>query len=179
MLALCQDWRSLPGGAVAADLVTQLERRKLRNAAAGYLLGASLDLLVATWPRKGRPPLRIETLSEITWRISSLYYMYLPENDDAAFGTCIRLARSSELTVVVPRCNEELKRRLLMAALRRRAPNTWSFKPFISWRTLSATVDQGWPRELAVLELLAAYNRRVHAAGRGEAMLVDIPQGLR
>lgn len=178
MLTLRQDWRSVMGGAVAADLVAQLKRKKLRNCAACDLIGASLDLLVATWPRKGGPPLQIETVSETTWRISSLYYMYLPADDDAAIGTCIKLARSSELTVIVPRCHEGLKRRLLIAALRRRTPSTWSFDAFISWRTTSAAIDQGWRHERAVLELLAAYNRRVNTASRSDLMLVDVPPQL-
>jgi hypothetical protein len=166
------------GGAVAVDLLAQVHGKKRRDCAASDLIGASLDLLVATWPRRGRPALRIETLSNATWRISSLYYTYLPADDDSAIGACIRLARSSDVAVILPRRHEELKRRLLIATLRRRAPCIWSFDAFISWRTTSAEIDQGWPRERPVLELLAAYNRRADAAGRGDLLRVDVPTEL-
>lgn len=176
MLTLRKDWRTVLGGAVAVDLVTQIHRRKQRERAASHLVAASLDLLVATWPRRERPYLTIETLSNLTWCISGLHYIYVPEDDDTALGTCIELARSSELTVILPRCHEGLKRRLLMAALGQRAPNTWSFDAFISWRTTSATVDQNWPPGRALLELLGAYNRRVSDAGNDDSMLVEVSQ---
>lgn len=178
MLTLREDWRSVTGGAVAISLVAQVQHKVLRNETASQLVGASLDLFTATQQRKGRPPLRVERVSQVTWRISSLYYMYLPVDNDSATATCIRLARSSVLTVILPRSHEPLKRRLLMAALRGRAPPLWSFESFISWRTLCATIDQGWPRERAVLELLAAYNERALSAGRGDALLVDLPAGF-
>jgi hypothetical protein len=178
MLTLPQDWLSMVGGAVATNLVAQLDTVRLRDEVAGHLTGASLDLLVNTWPRKGRPPLRVETLRKSAWRISGIPYIYLRANDDATLNVCIKLARSSEVTAIMPRRHERLKRRLLMAVLRDRAPNIWSFSAFISWRTISATLDRGWPSGRAVIELLIAYNRRVTAAHDGNAMLVQIPQGL-
>ncbi len=178
MLTVPQDWLSIMGGAVAANLVAQLGTIRLRDEVAGHLTGAALDLLVSTWPRRDRPPLTLETLRKSTWRISSIHYIYLPANDDAAISTCIKLARSSEVTAIVPRRHERLKRRLLMAALRRRAPNIWSFDAFISWRTTSATIDQKWPPGRAVLQLLSAYNRRITAAGGSNAILAQVPQGL-
>ncbi len=120
----------------------------------------------------------VETLRKSAWRISGIHYIYLPTNDDAAMSTCLKLARSSAVIVIVPRPRERLKRRLLMAVLRGRAPSIWSFDAFISWRTLSAAIDQGWPPGRAVLELLSAYNRRITTAGAGDAMLVQLPQGL-
>jgi hypothetical protein len=175
MLTLREDWRTVLGGAVAVDLLAQVQRQKVRKEAASHLVAASLDLLVATWPRTDRPPLQIERLSNVMWRISALHYMYLPEDDDASICTCIQMARSSKLTVILPRRNEGLKRRLLTAALHRRAPSIWSLDAFISWRTTSATVDQEWPPGRAVLELLRAYNRRVSASGRGKSMRVGAP----
>ena len=124
------------------------------------------------WP----PPLVVETLSNITWRVSRLYYAYLPADNDAALGRCIKLARHSVVVVIVPRCHRWLKERLLAAVLRRRDPGTVSLGNFISWRTISAAIDQRWPEERATLRLLAAYNRRVRAAGTGDlALLVDAP----
>jgi len=109
------------------------------------------------------------------WRISSIHYIYLSANDDTDLSTCLKLAQSSVVTAILPRRHERLKRRLLLAALRHRAPNIWSFDAFISWRTTSATIDQEWPPGRAVSELLIAYNRRIAAAyGRG-TMLVQLP----
>ncbi len=178
MLTLTRDWLSMLGGAVAANLVAQLEIVRLRDEVAGHLTGAALDLLVSTWPRRGRPPLTLETIRKSAWRISSIHYIYLPANDDDAISTCMRLARSSEVTAILPRRHERLKRGLLQAALRHRTPNIWSFDTFISWRTTSATIDQEWPPGRAVIELLSAYNRRVTAAGASSAILVQVPQGL-
>jgi hypothetical protein len=179
MLTLCQDWRSAMGGVVALDLISQGRGKKLREQAASDLVGATLDVMVAAWPTKHGPPLQVEALSNIIWRISSLYYMYLPVDNDAAFGKCIKLARSSsELIVIVPRRHEWLKRRLLRAALCRRAPNISFYDAFVSWRMSAATIDQGWPPERAVLELVAAYNWRVNSAGRGDSLLVDVSREL-
>ena len=178
MLTLPQDWLSIMGGAVAANLVTQLETIRLRDEVAGHLTGAALDLLVSTWPRRDRPPLTLETVRRSTWRISSIHYIYLPANDDVAISTCIKLTRSSEVTAILPRRHERLKRQLLRGALHDRAPNIWSFDAFISWRTTSATIDQEWPPGKAILELLSAYNRRITAAGGSSAILVQVPQGL-
>jgi hypothetical protein len=178
MLTVPQNWLTITSGAVAANLVTQLGSLRLRDEAAGHLTGAALDLLVSTWPRRGRAPLTVEMLRKSTWRISSIHYIYLPTNDDAAMSTCLKLARSSTVIAIVPRRYERLKRRLLMAVLGGRAPCIWSFDGFISWRTLSATIDQGWPEARAVLELLSAYNRRITAVCAGDAMLVQLPQGL-
>jgi hypothetical protein len=99
-------------------------------------------------------------------------------DNDSALATSIRLARSSVLTVILPRSHEPLKRQLLMEVLRSRAPLLWSFDSFISWRTLSATMEQGWARERAVLELLAAYNERALSGARRDALAVDLPAGL-
>jgi len=178
MLTLPQDWLSLPGGAVATNLVTQPKTVGLRDRVAGHLTGAALDLLVNTWPRKGRPPLTVEPLRKSAWRISGIHYVYLPANDDAAMSICIRLARSSAVIAVVPRLHEDLKRQLLTAVLCDRAPSIWSFDAFISWRTTSATIDERWPPGRAVLELLTAYNRRINVAHGSNAMLVQVPQGL-
>jgi hypothetical protein len=104
--------------------------------------------------------------------------MYLPTNDDAAISTCMKLSRSSEVTAIVPRRHERVKRELLEAVLHGRAPNIWVFDTFISWRTTSASIDQEWPPGKAVLELPAAYNRRIAAAGASRTILVQVPQGL-
>ena len=178
MLTLRQDWVSITGGAVAADLVAQVDSMRQRDEVASHLTGAALDLLATTWPRRDRPPLTVETLRRSTWRISSIHYIYLSTNDDAALSTCLKLAQSSAVTAILPRCHERLKRRLLLAALCDRAPTIWSFDAFISWRTTSATIDQGWPPGRAVLELLSAYNRHITAAHGGDAVLVQVPQGL-
>jgi len=175
MLTLREDWRHALGGVIAADLVAQVPRKRMRNVAASCLIGASLDLLTATWPRKGQRPLQVETLSDIVWRIKGLYYMFLPDDDDTALSKCIELAESSTLTVVLLPDHESLKQRLLLGALGGQAPNVWSLKGFISWRTTSAAIDQGWPHERAITELLALYNRRAQSTRRGDVMLVDIP----
>lgn len=178
MLTLRQDWVSITGGAVAADLVAQVRTMRLRDEVARHLTGAALDLLVNTWPRKGRPALTVEALRKSAWKISGVHYVYLPANDDAAMSTCIKLARSSTVITILPRRHERLKRRLLTAVLGPRTPCIWSFDAFISWRTTSATIDQQWPPAQAVIELLSAYNRRITVAGGSGAVLVQVPQGL-
>jgi hypothetical protein len=178
MLTVPQNWLSITGGAVAANLVMQLDSLRLRDEAAAHLTGAALDLLVSTWPRRDGPPLTVEMLRRSTWRVSSIHYIYLPANDDTAMSDCLKLARSSAVIAIVPRRHERLKRRVLMATLRGRAPCIWSFDAFISWRTLSATIDQGWPSGQAILELLSAYNRRITTAHARDLMLARLPQGL-
>lgn len=174
MLTLREDWRTVLGGAVAVDLLAQIHRDNLRQEAACHLVAASLDLLVASWPRGERPPLLIETVSIATWRISKLCYTFLAENDDAALARCIELGRSAELTVVVYGAHGFVKRELLTSVLGGRAPNVWELDSFISWRTFSATVDQGWPCGRALLELLGMYNRRVSAVGRGSSIEIQL-----
>lgn len=174
MLTLGSDWRSVTSGAVAVELLTQIDTDKLRSTAESHLVGASLDLLVATWRESNLPSLQLQTLSDSAWRISRLVYMYLSESKDDAVAACIRLARSSELTVVLPSSHEDSSRLLLTAALGDRTPRMWSFGAFISWRTLCAAVDQRWSREKATLELLARYNRRVRVARHDDSMLVRL-----
>lgn len=175
MLTLRQDWRSVASGAVVADFLAQIDTEKLRNEAGSHLVGASLDLLVATWRGTRSSGLQLQTLSDLTWRISGLCYMYLPENNNAALAACITLARSSELTLVVRSCHEDSWQKLITAALGRRTPVIWSFEVFISWRVLCAAIDQQWSREKAILELLVRYNRRVRAACHDDSMSVNIP----
>ena len=176
MLTLREDWPSLTSGAVAADLVAQARTRRLRDEVACHLIGASLDLLVSTWPRRDQPPLKLETVAPSIWKISGMYYVYLRTNDDDTLSTCMKLSRSETTTVILPRRHEKLKRRLLTAALRGRTPCIWPFATFISYRTLFATADKSWPRERAVLELLNAYSQRVIAVGSNDAMLGQVPQ---
>lgn len=178
MLTLRQDWLSMTSGAVAVGLIAQAKARRLRNEIACHLIGASLDLLVNTWPRRDQPPLRLETIAESIWRISGMYYVYLRTNDDKTLSACIKLSRSETTTVVLPRRYERLKRRLLTAALGGRTPGIWTIDEFISYRTLFATADQAWPRGRDVLELLNAYNRRVNAVDGSNAIVVQIPQEL-
>lgn len=178
MLIIRQDWRVVPAGTVAADLTVQVPGQALRNEVATRLIAASLDLLVATWPRKSRSPLRVVTLSPTTWQVATLHYMYLPPNDDSAIDACIQLARRSEVTLIVAPVQEALKRQLLTAALRERTPTTWSFDTFISWRATSAAIDQGCPPGWVLRQLLAAYNARTNAASQGEWALIDIPREL-
>jgi len=118
----------------------------------------------------------LERVRKTVWKISGIHYIYLPANDDAAISTCIKLARAATVTAILPRRYERLKRQLLTRTLRHRSPNTWSFDAFISWRTISAAADQGWPLEKAVLELLIAYNRRIVDSGGSSAMLVQVPE---
>lgn len=179
MLHLRQDWRTVLGGTVAADLVAQVQGDALRNTVAGRLIAASLDLLVATWPREREHPLEVRSLSNTRWQIGALHYVYLASNDDHVLDECIRLAGQATMTVIVARQHEALKRQLLAATLRDRTPNTWSFGTFISWRTTSANMDQDWPRGQATLELIAAYNRRTIATEGGDSMTVDIRRELR
>lgn len=176
MLTLRHDWQSMTSGAVAASLVAQARTASLHNKIACHIVGASLDLLVNTWPKRNQPPLRLETVTESVWRISGLYYVYLWMNDDKTLATCMKLSRSETTTVILPRCYERLKRRLLTAALRGRTPGIWPLDSFISYRTLFATADQTWPHGRATFELLKAYNRRVNAAGGSDAIVVQIPQ---
>jgi hypothetical protein len=178
MLSLRPDWQSMTGGAIAGSLVIQLDTAERRDEISTYLTGAALDLLVNTWPRRHGPPLVLETLRKSVWKVSGCHYIYLPVNNDATIGTCIQLSRSSAVTAILPRQFEKLKRELLAAVLGRRAPNIWSFDTFISWRTMSAAVDQEWSREKAVLEFLIAYNRRVIAGDGSRAAVVQIPEGL-
>jgi len=175
MLTLRRDWSSITGGAAAANLVAQIDTVKLRDEIACHLIGAALDLLVSTWPRRDRAPLALEEVRKSVWRISGIHYIYLP-NDDATLGICIKLARSAAVTAILPHHYERLKRQLLTRTLRHRSPNIWSFDTFISWRTTSATIDQQWPPEEAVLELLTAYNRRIINSGGNSALLVQIPE---
>lgn len=175
MLAVRRDWRIVRGGTVAADLVAQVDGRRLRVEVASRLIAASLDLLVATWPRAVCPAFGMRALSPIAWQVANLYYLYLPPNDDVAMGTCIELARRSELTVILARGHDRLKRRLLTAVLRKRTPNIWTFDTFISWRTTSADIDQSWPPGRALCELLTAYNRRTNASDQPHSLLVDLP----
>lgn len=176
MLTLRNDWLSITGGAVVGDLLAQLDTMGWHDEGACHLIGAGLDLLASTWPRRDQPPLTLEMVSKSTWRISSLHYIYLPANDDTVMNACIELARSSKVTAIMPRRHEKLKRQLLSAVLGGRTPNIWSIDGFISWRTTSATIDREWPPGPAVLELLNAYNRRIAAAGGSSAMQVQIPQ---
>lgn len=178
MLTLQPDWASIMGGAVATNLVRQLDSMSLRDEVAHHLTGAALDLLVSTWPRGDRSPLRLETISQSVWNILDVHYIYLRANDDGLLGTCIKLSRVKVVTVIMPRHYEKLKRRLLTATLRHRTPNIWSFDAFISWRTTTAAIDQAWPSERAVLELLNAYNRRINAMGSSDSMLVQLPHEL-
>ena len=124
MLTLPQNWRSILAGATVSHILAELPGTALRDQAASHLIGASLDLLVATWPRRVHPPTRVEMLSGFTWRISRLYYAYLPADDDSAFADCLRLARSSEVTAILPPRHEALKRGLLSSALGERPPST-------------------------------------------------------
>lgn len=110
------------------------------------------------------------------WKISGLYYIYLPVNDDAIISTCIKLSRSGSVTAILPRRYERLKRQLLTRMLGRRSPNIWPFDAFISYRTLMASIDQGWHPEKAVLDLLVAYNRRITDDGASSTMLVQVPE---
>jgi len=178
MLVLRPDWLSVTGGAVATSLVVQLESGELRDEVASQLTGASLDLLVSTWPRRGQPPLILEKVQRSVWRISCVHYIYLLVNDDPTINTCINLARSGVVTAILPRRYERLKRQLLTRTLRQRLPSIWSFDAFISWRTISAAIDQQWPPGRAVFELLIAYNRRIIAGGGSSAMLVQVPEEL-
>lgn len=178
MLTLRQDWLSLTSGAVATSLVAQVRTRRLRNEVTCHLIGASLDLLVSTWPRRGQPPLVLETVSRSIWKISALYYIYLWTNDDNTLSACIKLSRSETVTVILPRPHERLKQRILTAVLRGRTPCIWSFDSFISYRTIFATADQGWPRGRDILELFNAYNKRVNGEGGSDAILVQVPQEL-
>lgn len=176
MLVVPRYWQTVVGGSVATDLVAQVDGQKLRAEVASYLVAASLDLMVATWPSALQAPLHVETLSPVSWRVARLNYMYLPPNDDAAMLACVELARNSELIVILDGPHEDFKRRLLESLLRKRTPNTSSFHAFISWRNFSARLDQGWTRERTLLEFLAAYNRRMAGAGIGDSMLVAIPR---
>lgn len=175
MLTLCQNWDILTPGAVASNLLGQIDSASSRDEDEGaiHLIGASLDLLVDTWPRGNRRPLEIEIVSGMTFRISGLHYIYLRPNDDEALGECFDLAQRSVVTAILPRRDENLKRRVLMGVLRDRAPNIWSFAAFISWRITSAAIDQGWTHERALLELITRYNCRVLAAGRSDLMVED------
>lgn len=178
MLVVRRDWRVVLGGAVAVDLIAQVPGQMLRNEVAARLIAASLDLLVATWPRETCPPLRVVTLSATVWQIANLHYMYLYPDNDSAIDECINLARWSEMTVIVAPEQEGVKRRLLTAALRERTPNTWSFDTFISWRTTSASIDQGWPPGWSLRQMLAAYNERTTAVGQGDCTLIEVPREL-
>ena len=115
-------------------------------------------------------------ISSVTWRVKDFFYTYLTTNDDAALGTCVELAQSSVVTVILPRRHEELKRRLLRAVLRDQAPDAWRFENFISFGILFSGRHAKWHPDRTLVELLAAYNRRVSAAGRGDAVLVDLPE---
>lgn len=178
MLTLRQDWSSVTSGAVAADLVGQPGAMRLRDEVARHLIGASLDLLVSTWPRKEQPPLTVETISKAIWKIEHIYYVYLRTNDDRTLSTCIRLSRSETVTVIAPRRYERLKRQLLTALLHGRTPCIWALDAFISYRTLFASADQAWSHRRVLLELLSAYNRRVNSAGCSDALLVRTPEEL-
>ncbi len=178
MLVVRRDWQCVTSGAVVKHLVDQVRTTRMRNEVACHLVGASLDLVISTWPRRGQPPLVLETVSRTIWRISSLYYIYLRVNDDRTLNRCIRLARSETVTVIMPRRYGKLKRRLLTGALGQRTPVMWSLDEFISYRTLFPTIDQGWPRNRAILELLKAYNRRVNAVGCSDALLVQSPEEI-
>jgi len=178
MLTLHKDWQIVTAGAVALDLLAQIQHETDRQEAASHLVAASLDLLVTTWPRRAHPPLLIETLSNATWRISTHYYTFLPEDDDAALAECIELARTTSLTVVIFGAHQSLKQELLTSVLGGRAPTISTLDSFVSWRTLSTMVDQGWARGRALLELLRTYNRRVSAIGRGTSIGIRLPNGL-
>jgi hypothetical protein len=175
MLKLSEQWHLAHGGATAVDLLRQVLRPKLRNATARQMIAASLDLLIATWPRKKEPPLRVDSVSESIWRVSGLYYMYLPLNNDGALKRCMRLARSFVTTVIVPRRYEAFKQQMLEAVLGRRTPCVFSISSFISWRTFHASIDKHWTNERVVRELLMRYNQRVAEAKLAESLLVEIP----
>lgn len=173
MLRLCEGWGILTAGAVASNLLAQIDDANSRDEDEGAigLIGASLDLLIDTWPRGDGRMLEIETVSDVTFRISGVYYVYLRPNDDKALGECLDLAQCATVTAIVPRREESLKRGILEGVLGDRAPNIWSFDAFISWRITSAAIDQRWEYERALLELITRYNRRVAAAGRRDLMV--------
>lgn len=175
MLTVRQDWAAVVGGAVAANLMDQLNTMRLRDEVGRLLTGAALDLLVSTWRRGDELPLILETVSESTWRIRNIYYCYLAANDDALLNSCIELSQSSEVATIIARHHEKLKRELLSAVLGDRTPSICDLDQFISWRITSATIDQNWPPGRAIRELLAAYNRRVTAAEYSRSILVQVP----
>lgn len=173
MLTLCEDWGILTAGAVASNLLAQIDDANSRDEDEGAinLIRASLDLLIDTWPRGDGRTLEIETVSDVTFRISALHYVYLPANYDKALGECLDLAQRSTVTAIVPRRDESLKRRILEGVLGDCAPNIWSFDAFISWRITSAAIDQEWGYERALVELITRYNRHVAAGGRRDLMV--------
>jgi hypothetical protein len=142
------------------------------------LVAASLDLLVTTWPRRECQRLHVETLSNAAWRISTIYYTFLGDDDDAALAKCIELGQTTELTVVLFGAHDSLKRELLTSVLGESTPNMWAFDAFISWRTMAAITDRSWPRGRASLELFRMYNRRVSAVGRGASIGIQLPTDL-
>lgn len=178
MLTIHPNWRTFASGAVAVDLLAQIDGRAPRDDAACHLVAASLDLLVATWPTGKRSSLLIEGLSNAMWRISTHYYTYLAEDDDAALAKCIELGQTTPLTVVLFGAHESLKRELLTSVLAERAPSVWALDSFVSWRTLATMIDLGWSRERTLVELLLRYNRRVAAVGRSASIGIQLADGL-
>ena len=178
MLTLPKNWRIVTSGAVVVDLLAQIQDPVARQEVACHLVAASLDLLVTTWPRRERRRLHVEPLSNAAWRISTLYYTFLGDDDDVALAKCIELCRTTELTVVLFTAHDSLKRELLTSVLGGRAPNVWALDSFVSWRTMTATIDQRWPRGRALLEFLRRYNRRLSAVGRGPSIGIQLPTDL-
>jgi hypothetical protein len=132
MLTLHPDWRIITSGAVAADLLAQIQCETARREAARHLVAGSLDLLVATWPPSARSCLVVESISNAMWRISNHYYTFLPEDDDAALAACIERAWSNPVTVVVVGAHESLKRELLTSVLGGRSPSVWALDSYLS-----------------------------------------------
>lgn len=165
MLSVRFNPRSATCGVQVEDLVAQVRGRRLRSEVARQLIGASLDLLLATLPRRGTRELHLKALVNGMWQIERHFFVYIASNDDDALRSCINVAFASDVTVVVPSGDYELKSQLLRAALKDRSPHIFTFSAFISWRILSASLDQKWTQQRAMNELFAAYNRRVLAAG--------------
>jgi len=178
MLSIPERWQVRTGGGIALDLLRQVKGKKLQFDLARGLIEASLDLMVATLPRRGLPPRQVETVSSICWCVSDLYYVYLPDNCDFALRRCIKLARSSDVVVVAAQRFFQLKRRLLDDVLKGRKPPVSSFDAFVSWHITSATIDHKWSRGRSILELLSAYNRRVLSCNRNGLILVELLETL-
>lgn len=175
MLKLPHCWRSLTGGAIALHLLKQVSSQTIKIQCARNMIIASLDVTVLAWFNSQRWLLHIEELPNIGWRVGNMIFAYFPIVDDNALNYCTQLAsKRLAFTSIVPNDCEMVFRQAIGKSHKRSAPAVISFNDFISWRILSASLDQKWPTNYTIMEFLRFYNNRAIEVGFKESMLADI-----
>src|SRR5258708_18877518 len=122
-------------GAIVLQLLKRVRSRRLRIELTRHMIGASLDLMVATWPRRDRPPLVVETLPNMTWRVNRLHYVFVGTADKDSIKYCASLACSFDTIAITYSDQWENLRLQMRAIVKDRYPPINTLDGFMSWRT--------------------------------------------